>query len=152
MEDVDALLTELARSHGEEILGLRWGAVLAACESEPEREACRLLGRNDVRLDRALKTLRAVNVYASLDREERAHVNAVIRRAFARDRGEDTAAPASWASFDAAPAPAPAVDLLSDMLAAPSGLGAAPLAAAPAPTRAAAPLSNDEIMRLFAQR
>ena len=35
MEDVDALLTELARSHGEEILGLRWGAVLAACESEP---------------------------------------------------------------------------------------------------------------------
>ena len=63
------------------------------------------------------------------------------------------AAPASWASFDAAPAPAPAVDLLSDLLAAPSGLGAAPpLAAAPAPTRAAAPLSNDEIMRLFAQR
>ena len=59
------------------------------------------------------------------------------------------AAPASWASFDAAPAPAPAVDLLSDML---GGLGAAPLAAAPAPTRAAAPLSNDEIMRLFAQR
>ena len=59
------------------------------------------------------------------------------------------ATPASWASFDAAPAPAPAVDLLSDML---GGLGAAPLAAAPAPTRAAAPLSNDEIMRLFAQR
>ena len=101
MEDVDALLTELARSHGEEILGLRWGAVLAACESEPEREACRLLGRNDVRLDRALKTLRAVNVYASLDREERAHVNAVIRRAFARDRGEDTAAPDSWEALRA---------------------------------------------------
>ena len=59
------------------------------------------------------------------------------------------AAPAGWASFDAAPAPAPAVDLLSDML---GGLGAPPLAAAPAPTRAAAPLSNDEIMRLFAQR
>ena len=61
------------------------------------------------------------------------------------------AAPASWASFDAAPAPAPAVDLLSDLLAAPAASARAARRGARADARRGA-LSNDEIMRLFAQR